>query len=107
MDSSLRYRLLDRALERALLPDPVLRAGSLYGAWARERRESRGGVVGQQERLRALLSEAVARGDAEYARRLAAEQRVATLAHSYSWRLTAPLRSAARRVRDRRTARPT
>ena len=54
-DSNLRYRLLDRALERALLPDPVLRAGSLYGAWARERHESRGGVVGQQERLRALV----------------------------------------------------
>ncbi|HEX3689435.1 MAG TPA: cyclopropane-fatty-acyl-phospholipid synthase family protein [Solirubrobacteraceae bacterium] len=55
-DSSLRYRLLDHALERALLPDPVLRAGSLYGAWARERRESRGGVVGRQDRLRALVA---------------------------------------------------
>jgi cyclopropane-fatty-acyl-phospholipid synthase len=55
-DSSLRYRLLDHALERALLPDPVLRAGSLYGAWARERRESRGGVVAQQDRLRALVA---------------------------------------------------
>ena len=54
-DSSLRYRLLDHALERALLPDPVLRAGSLSGAWARERRESRGGVLGQQDRLRALV----------------------------------------------------
>jgi cyclopropane-fatty-acyl-phospholipid synthase len=55
-NSSLRYRLLDRALERALLPDAILRAGSLSGAWARERRESRGGVVGQQDRLRDLLA---------------------------------------------------
>jgi cyclopropane-fatty-acyl-phospholipid synthase len=55
-NSSLRYRLLDHALERALLPDPVLRAGSLFGAWARERRESRGGVMGQQDRLRALVA---------------------------------------------------
>ncbi len=54
--SNLRYRLLDHALERALLPDPVLRAGSLYGAWARERRESRGGVAGRQDRLRALVA---------------------------------------------------
>lgn len=50
-----RYELLDLALERGLLPDRLLRAGSLYGAWAREHRESRGGVVGQQERLRALV----------------------------------------------------
>ncbi|MGH2894615.1 MAG: SAM-dependent methyltransferase, partial [Solirubrobacteraceae bacterium] len=50
------YRVLDRSLERALLPDPVLRAGALYGAWARERRESRGGSVGRQERLRALVA---------------------------------------------------
>jgi cyclopropane-fatty-acyl-phospholipid synthase len=55
-NSNLRYRLLDDALERALLPDAVLRAGSLYGAWARERRESRGGVVGQQDRLRSLVA---------------------------------------------------
>ncbi len=54
--SSLRYRALDVALERSSLPDPVLRAGSLYGAWARERRESRGGVVAQQDRLRALVA---------------------------------------------------
>jgi cyclopropane-fatty-acyl-phospholipid synthase len=51
-----RYALLDRALERRLIPDAVLRAGSLYGAWHRERRESRGGVEGQQERLRELLA---------------------------------------------------
>ncbi len=50
-----RYELLDQALERDAIPDAVLRAGSRYGAWARERHESRGGVVGQQERLRALL----------------------------------------------------
>jgi cyclopropane-fatty-acyl-phospholipid synthase len=55
-DSNLRYRALDRLLERALLPDPVLRAGSRYGAWARERRESHGGGVGQQDRLRALVA---------------------------------------------------
>jgi cyclopropane-fatty-acyl-phospholipid synthase len=54
-DSSFRYRALDQALERGLLGDPVLRAGSLYGAWARERRESRGGVAGRQQRLRALI----------------------------------------------------
>jgi cyclopropane-fatty-acyl-phospholipid synthase len=52
---ALRYRLLDRALERHVIPDSLLRAGSRYGAWARERHESRGGVVGQEERLRALL----------------------------------------------------
>ena len=51
-----RYELLDRALEHEVIPDPVLRAGSLYGAWARERRESTGGVAGQQQRLRALLA---------------------------------------------------
>jgi len=52
---AVRYRLLDRALEHQVVPDSVLRVGSRYGAWARERRESRGGVVGQEERLRALL----------------------------------------------------
>ena len=51
-----RYELLDLALERGLAPDWLLRAGSLYGAWARERRESVGGVAGQQERLRALVA---------------------------------------------------
>jgi cyclopropane-fatty-acyl-phospholipid synthase len=50
-----RYELLDRGLEHGLLPDPALRAGSLYGAWARERRESAGGVEGQQDRLRQLI----------------------------------------------------
>jgi cyclopropane-fatty-acyl-phospholipid synthase len=51
----LRYRLLDRALEHQVVPDAVLRTGSRYGAWARERREAQGGVVSQEERLRALL----------------------------------------------------
>jgi cyclopropane-fatty-acyl-phospholipid synthase len=50
-----RYQLLDRALEHQLAPDALLRAGSRYGAWARERRESLGGVVAQEERLRVLL----------------------------------------------------
>jgi cyclopropane-fatty-acyl-phospholipid synthase len=50
-----RYELLDLALERELVPDSVLRAGSIYGAWARERRESRGGVQAQEERMRSLV----------------------------------------------------
>ena len=53
--SALRFRALDRALERELLPDSVLRTGARYGAWARERREGQGDVVAQEERLRALL----------------------------------------------------
>jgi cyclopropane-fatty-acyl-phospholipid synthase len=51
-----RYELIDAALERGAIPDAVLRAGSLYGAWARERRESRGGVPAQQARLRELVA---------------------------------------------------
>jgi cyclopropane-fatty-acyl-phospholipid synthase len=51
-----RYELLDAALQRGLLPDAVLRAGSRYGAWDRERREAAGGVTAQQERLRALVA---------------------------------------------------
>jgi cyclopropane-fatty-acyl-phospholipid synthase len=51
----LRYRLLDLALERGLPPDSVLRAGSLYGAWARERRESRGGVQAREDRMSSLV----------------------------------------------------
>ena len=54
-DDALRYRLLDAALGAGLIPDPVLRAGSVYGAHARERHESRGGVTGQTERLRGLI----------------------------------------------------
>ena len=53
---ALRYRLLDAALAHDLLPDGVLRVGSRYGAWARERSERRGGVTAQQERLRALVA---------------------------------------------------
>jgi hypothetical protein len=51
-----RHELLDLALERGLVPDSVLRAGSIHGAWARERRESRGGVQAQEERLRSLCN---------------------------------------------------
>ena len=50
-----RYRALDAALTRGLAPDPVLRLGSRYGAWARERAGAAGGVVAQQDRLRALV----------------------------------------------------
>ncbi|MGH2850796.1 MAG: SAM-dependent methyltransferase [Solirubrobacteraceae bacterium] len=50
----LRYALLDRALARGVLPDPLLRAGSRAGALARLRREERGGVEAQQERLAEL-----------------------------------------------------
>jgi cyclopropane-fatty-acyl-phospholipid synthase len=55
-DTSARYALLDRALEGGWIPDGVLRAGSLYGAWNRERHESRGGVAGQSERIQALVA---------------------------------------------------
>jgi cyclopropane-fatty-acyl-phospholipid synthase len=51
-----RYQLLDHALARGALPDPVLRAGSRWGAWARERREARGGIAAQEARLDALLA---------------------------------------------------
>jgi cyclopropane-fatty-acyl-phospholipid synthase len=52
----MRYGLLDRALERRLLPDPLLRVGSRFGARARLRSESRGGVEAQEERLGALVA---------------------------------------------------
>ncbi|MEA2167736.1 MAG: cyclopropane-fatty-acyl-phospholipid synthase [Solirubrobacteraceae bacterium] len=51
----LRYTLLDTALERGLLSDTVLRIGSRVGVHTRIRKEARGGVVGQEERLRALV----------------------------------------------------
>src|ERR1700689_1224500 len=51
-----RYELLDRARERRLPPDALLRAGSLYGAWARERSSAAGGVVAQGERLQELVA---------------------------------------------------
>jgi len=52
----LRYTLLDQALQRDLLPDAVLRAGSRYSAAARLRREARGGAEAQEDRLRALVA---------------------------------------------------
>jgi cyclopropane-fatty-acyl-phospholipid synthase len=55
MNSAWRYEVLDVALEKGVVPDTVLRAGSLLGVWKREYRESRGGVVAQQNRQRALL----------------------------------------------------
>jgi cyclopropane-fatty-acyl-phospholipid synthase len=69
-----RYGLLDRALERGLLPDPLLRAGSRWGAWSRLRRERRGGVEAQGERLGALvqtmrsgpIAESVARANEQH-----------------------------------------
>ena len=51
-----RYALLDRALGRGLLPDPVLVAGSRLGARARIRRESAGGVEAQERRLTELVA---------------------------------------------------
>jgi cyclopropane-fatty-acyl-phospholipid synthase len=52
---SARYRALDAALAAGAIPDGLLRAGSRYGALARQRKEMRGGVAAQEERLRALL----------------------------------------------------
>jgi cyclopropane-fatty-acyl-phospholipid synthase len=51
-----RYEMLDRVLERHLVPDAALRLGSLYGAWARERSSAAGGVAAQGERQQALLA---------------------------------------------------
>jgi len=53
--SALRYRALDAALAAGAVPDGALRLGSRFGATARERKELRGGVVAQEERLRQLL----------------------------------------------------
>ena len=53
--SALRYKLLDAALARGVIPDPVLRAGSRLGAWAREHAESRGGVEAQEERVARIV----------------------------------------------------
>jgi cyclopropane-fatty-acyl-phospholipid synthase len=50
-----RYALLDRALGRGLLADPVLVAGSRLGARARIRRESAGGIEAQERRLGELV----------------------------------------------------
>jgi cyclopropane-fatty-acyl-phospholipid synthase len=54
--SALRYRALDAALARGAISDPVLRVGSRWGARARQRRELRGGVAAQDQRLTALLA---------------------------------------------------
>ncbi len=53
--SALRYRALDVALRHQIAPDALLRAGSRWGAGDRERKESRGGVEGQEQRLKALI----------------------------------------------------
>ena len=53
---ALPTRPLDRTLGAGLLPDPLLRVGSRAGAHARLRREERGGVAAQEERLGALLA---------------------------------------------------
>ena len=50
-----RYRALDELLGFGLIGDRVLRAGSVYGAWARLHKELRGGVERQEERLAALV----------------------------------------------------
>jgi cyclopropane-fatty-acyl-phospholipid synthase len=50
-----RYGLLDRVLERGLLPDPLLRSGSRWGARSRLRHEGRGGVEAQEQRLGELV----------------------------------------------------
>ena len=50
-----RYALLDRALGRGVLPDPLLVAGSRLAARARIRRESAGGVEAQERRLAELV----------------------------------------------------
>ena len=56
MPDALRYRLLDQALQRDLLPDRLLRLGSRFGARARERREGAGGVAAQERRLSELVA---------------------------------------------------
>src|ERR1700690_487460 len=50
-----RYKLLDRALARGLLPAPLLGAGSRGGPRAGLRREQRGGVEAQEQRLGELV----------------------------------------------------
>lgn len=55
MTSALRYRILDTALSFGLMPDGVLKGGAAWAAFARERREARGGVEAQERRLRELV----------------------------------------------------
>jgi cyclopropane-fatty-acyl-phospholipid synthase len=52
---ALRYRLLDAALGAGVAPDPLLRAGSRIGTVTRERREARGGVQAQEDRVGELI----------------------------------------------------
>jgi cyclopropane-fatty-acyl-phospholipid synthase len=52
----LGYGLLDAALARGLLADPLLRVGSRLGAGVRQRREERGGLAAQSERFEALVA---------------------------------------------------
>ena len=54
--SRLEASVLDPLLARGLLPDAVLRAGIRANCALRLRREARGGVEAQQERLRALVA---------------------------------------------------
>ena len=51
----LRYDLLDRTLGLGVIPDSVLKAASRASTRKRTRDESRGGVEGQEERLRELV----------------------------------------------------
>jgi cyclopropane-fatty-acyl-phospholipid synthase len=53
----LSYALLDRALEHDLLPDPLLRVGSRWGAGSRQRHEERGGLEAQAERFEQLVAQ--------------------------------------------------
>lgn len=53
--SALRYRALDAMLQRGLLPDGLLRAGSYAGSLIRERRELRGGPEATEQRLQSLV----------------------------------------------------
>jgi cyclopropane-fatty-acyl-phospholipid synthase len=52
----LGYALLDRGLERDLLPDPLLRAGSSLATRRRLRHEQRGGLAAQGERYEAFVA---------------------------------------------------
>ncbi|MGH3821539.1 MAG: SAM-dependent methyltransferase [Pseudonocardiaceae bacterium] len=54
--TALRYALLDYALATGLVPDSVLRVGCRYATATRQRREERGGVDAQEERLAALVA---------------------------------------------------
>jgi cyclopropane-fatty-acyl-phospholipid synthase len=56
MSSAFRYSLLDRALGAGLVPDPLLRAGTRAGIGLRLRREQRGGVEAQEQRMRELVA---------------------------------------------------